>query len=97
MESRIFLDQCAGLITVEARHHDIDKDQLRLVIGDFGQRVETVFGEDDRASRLEQENLGAATNSVAIVDHHDFYTRQRARIGHSPAPCVGDQNRVSCD
>src|SRR6266571_9455911 len=53
MEARIFLDQRAGLIPVEPRHHDIDKNQVGLMIGDLGQRIEAVFGENDRTARLE--------------------------------------------
>src|SRR5438552_8602944 len=68
----VFLDQRAGLIAIQARHHDVHKDDVGLVVGDLGERVETVFGEDHLATGLNQENLRAAANSVRIVDHHHF-------------------------
>ena len=60
----VFLDQRAGLVAVEARHHDVDEDEVRLVVGDLGQRVEAVLGQDHLASRLQQEDLGAAADGV---------------------------------
>src|SRR5882762_5410572 len=69
-EVRVFLDQRAGLIPVEARHHNVDENDIGLVVGDFGEGVETVFGEDDLATGLHQKNLRAAANGVRIVDHH---------------------------
>src|SRR6267154_148715 len=68
----VFLDQRAGLIPVQARHHDVHEDDVGLVVGDLGERVETVFGEDHLATGLNQEDLRAAANSVRIVDHHHF-------------------------
>jgi len=59
-ELLVLLDQCAGLVAVEPRHHDVDEDHLRLVVGDLRQGVEAVLGEDHLAARLEQEDLGAA-------------------------------------
>ncbi len=74
-ELRVLLDQRARLIAVEARHHDVDEDEVRMVIGDLGERIEAVFGEDHRAPRLQQEDLGAAPNGVRIIDHHDLDAR----------------------
>src|SRR6266481_8086875 len=71
-EVRVFLDQRAGLIPVQARHHDVHEDDIGLMVGDLGERVETVFGEDHLATGLNQEDLRAASNSVRIVDHHHF-------------------------
>jgi len=50
-----FLDQRAGLIAVQARHHDVHEDDVRLMVGDLGESIETVFGEDDLATGLHQE------------------------------------------
>ena len=46
---RVLLDQRAGLVAVEARHHDVDEHEVGLVVGDLGERVEAVLGQDDRA------------------------------------------------
>src|SRR5260221_662446 len=67
-ENRVLLDQSAGLVTVEPRHHDVDEDDLRLVIADFRERVEAVFGEDPLIAGLAQKHFRASTNRVAVVD-----------------------------
>ena len=86
MKPCIFLDQRASLVAVEPRHHDVDKDQVRLMVGDLGQRVETVLGQDDRAPGLKKKNLGASTNRVAVVDDHDFDARQSGWIRQAFPP-----------
>jgi len=71
-EVRVLLDERAGLIAIEARHHDVDEDHLWSVVADFRERVEAVFSEDHVVSRLAQEKLCAATNGVAVVDDEDL-------------------------
>src|SRR3989475_11415637 len=71
-EVRVFLDQRAGLIPVQARHHDVHEDDVGLVVGDLGERVETVFGVDNLAAGLHQKNLSAAANSVRMVNQRHF-------------------------
>jgi hypothetical protein len=46
------------------------KSTLGLMIGDLGQRIEPVFGEDDLAPGLHEKNLGAAPDGVAVVNDH---------------------------
>ena len=75
VELRVLLDQRARLVAIEARHHDIDKDQVGLMVGDLGERVEAVLREDHRAPGLQQKYLGAAAYGVRIVDHHDLDAR----------------------
>src|SRR5579863_4561685 len=41
-EHLVVLDERAGLIAVEARHHDVHEHDVGLVIGDLGQRIEAV-------------------------------------------------------
>jgi len=36
----VVLDQRAGLIAVESRHHDVDENDVRTMVGDLRQRVE---------------------------------------------------------
>src|SRR5260221_1984186 len=85
-EVRVFLDQRAGLIPVQARHHDVHEDDVRLMVGDLGERIETVFGEDDLATGLHEKNLRAAANSVRIVDHHHFDAGKIRGFAHSLCP-----------
>src|SRR6266853_2090708 len=85
-EVRVFLDQRAGLIAVQARHHDVHEDDVRLMVGDLGESIETVFGEDDLATGLHQENLRAAANGVRIVDHHHFDAGKIRGFAHSLYP-----------
>src|SRR6266853_42634 len=87
-EVRVFLDQRAGLIPVQARHHDVHEDDIGLMVGDLGERVETVFGEDHLTTGLNQENLRAAANSVRIVDHHHFDAGKIRGFAHSPTPAT---------
>src|SRR6266849_1524525 len=82
----VFLDQRAGLIPVKARHHDVHEDDVWLMVGDLRERVETVLGEDDLATRLHEENLRAAANSVRIVDHHHFDAGKIRGFAHSLYP-----------
>src|SRR5438309_1387076 len=82
----VFLDQRAGLIPVEAGHHDVHEDDVRLVVGDLGEGVETVFGEDHLATGLNQENLCAAANGVRVVDHHYFDAGKIRGFAHDLHP-----------
>src|SRR5580693_4238421 len=41
-EYLVVLDEGAGLVAVETRHHDIDEYDVRLVISDLRQRIEPV-------------------------------------------------------
>src|SRR3569833_2305207 len=66
----IALDQRAGLVAVELWHHDVDEHHVRLVVGDLGQRVETVLRQDDFAARLVQEDFCATAYGVAVFDDH---------------------------
>ncbi len=54
-ELRVLLDERAGLVAVQARHHDVDEDDVRLVVRDLGERVEAVLGEDHFVAGLAQE------------------------------------------
>src|SRR3989454_5548281 len=84
----VFLDQRAGLIPVQARHHDVHENDIGLVVGDLGERVETVFGEDHLATGLNQKNLSAAANRVRIVDHHHFDARKTRAFAHALHPQI---------
>jgi hypothetical protein len=94
VETAVFLDQRTGLVTVEPRHHDVDEDQFRLVVGDFRESIKAILRQDHRASRLQQEDFRAAANGVRVVDHHHLDALQRASadiVAHrrsvDPAAC----------
>ena len=49
----VVLDQRTGLITSsESRHHDVYEHDIGLVIGDLGERIETVDRREDLAAFL---------------------------------------------
>src|SRR5690606_9192527 len=50
LEFLVALDQRAGLVAVEPRHHDVDEDDLGLLVGDLRQRLEPVAGRYDLAA-----------------------------------------------
>ena len=54
LEYFVVLDKRAGLITIQSRHHDIDENQIRLVVSDFRQCIETVNGGKNLAALLRQ-------------------------------------------
>src|SRR5436190_7881635 len=88
-QSRVLLDERARLVPVEARHHDVDEDDARMVVGNLGERVEAVLRKDHVVARLPEEHLGASPDGVAIVDDEDLDQPCRccSSRGHS-APCL---------
>src|SRR5690606_13112199 len=42
LEDLVVLDQRAGLVAIQARHHDVDENDLWSLVGDLGQRLEAV-------------------------------------------------------
>lgn len=70
LERRVVLHQCAGLIAIQARHHDVDKNNVRVMIDNPGQGIETVDGRDDIASHILQQSFSGAADRLRIVDHH---------------------------
>jgi len=70
LEDLVVLDQGAGLVAVKARHHDVDEDDLRLVVGDLGQRLEAVGGGDHVGALALEQRLGGAPDRLGVVDHH---------------------------
>src|SRR5688572_14769242 len=51
----VVFDQRAGLIAVEPRHHDVDKDDVRPVIGNLRKRIEAIDGGEYFAAFLGQQ------------------------------------------
>src|SRR5210317_1664895 len=63
----VVLDKRTGLIAVEARHHDVHKNQVRLVIGYFGQRIETINRRKNLAPLFGQQGFCGSANGFAVV------------------------------
>jgi len=77
------LDERAGLVAVQTRHHDVDEYDVGLMVGDLGERVEAVLREDHLAAGLHEEDLGAAPDGVAVVDHEHTDRGRRGGGGGS--------------
>src|SRR3990167_4381937 len=69
-ESAVVLDQGTGLIAIEPRHHNVDKDDVRMGIGDLCQSIEAVNCSNYFAAHLFQQGFRGTTNRFRIVDHH---------------------------
>jgi hypothetical protein len=70
LEHLVVLDQRAGLVAIQSRHHDVDEDDLRLLVGDLGQCLEAIGrGRDFGPLALEQGFSGPA-DGFRVVDHH---------------------------
>src|SRR5690606_673918 len=50
LELLVVLDQGACLVAVETRHHDVDEDDIRVMVRDLRERVEPVHGRIDRTT-----------------------------------------------
>src|SRR5690606_21541157 len=78
LEQLVVLDQRAGLVAVQTRHHDVDEDDLRALVGDLGQRFEAVGGGVDFAAFAAQQRFRGAPDGLRIVDDHDPEAGKRA-------------------
>jgi hypothetical protein len=67
------------------------KMTLRLVIGDLGQRIEAVFGENDLAPGLHEKDLGAAPYGIAVVNDHNPDAAQLWINQSIPCPLAPDE------
>ena len=74
-KSRIPLDQRAGLISIETRHHDVNEYNVRVMFRDFRQCRKAVLRENHVVACLGKKEFGASPNGVAVVDHEDFDAR----------------------
>ena len=71
----VSFDDCASLVAVKTRHQDVTKNEMRLVVIDLGQCIESVLSKDDLMSALLEKNLSATPNGVAVVNHQYFESR----------------------
>src|SRR5512139_580156 len=68
LEDLVVLDQRARLVAVEPGHHDVDEDDVGLVVGYLGKRVEAIDGSEDLASFAGQQRFCRAADGLAVVD-----------------------------
>ncbi|MPN30030.1 hypothetical protein SDC9_177487 [bioreactor metagenome] len=61
------------------------------MVVDLGQRFKAVLRQDDLAAGLVQEDLGAASDGVRIVDHHHFLAADVREILGRRCVCHGVQ------
>src|SRR5580692_2105732 len=78
LEVVVVLDERAGLVAIQARHHDVDEDDVGFVIGDLRERLEAVHGGHHLATFLGQERLSRLADGLAVVDHQDLEALQTA-------------------
>src|SRR5512134_1260663 len=79
-EHLVVLDQRAGLVAVQARHHDVHEDDVGLVVGNLGQRVEAIHGREHFAALLGQQRLRRTADRLAVVDDEHFQTAQAVPV-----------------
>src|SRR5580700_3856128 len=75
-EYLVVLDQGAGLVSVEARHHDVDEHDIRLVVGDLREGIETIDGREHFAALLGEECFSGTANRLTVIDHEDLEARE---------------------
>src|SRR5690554_920763 len=71
LEQLVVLEQRAGLVAVQARHHDVDEDDLRLLVRDLRQCLEPVDRGSDLRPLPAEQRLGGTPDRLRVVDHHD--------------------------
>src|SRR5271165_5996680 len=89
LEYFVVLDQRASLVTIEARHHDVDEHDVWLMIGDLGERIEAVDGSEHLTALLGEQCFSGPANGLAVIDHEDFEAREfRLPAGDHALHCV---------
>src|ERR1700743_1262864 len=76
LEDLVVLDERTGLVTVEARHHDVHEHDIRLMVRDLGQRIETIDGGEHFAAFLGEKGFGSPANGLAVIDHENLEARE---------------------
>jgi len=70
--SKMLLDEGTGLVAVKPRHHNVDKDDVGLVLGDLGQRLKAIRCRNHLAALLLEQVLRRSADRLAVVDDHDL-------------------------
>src|SRR6185437_15256218 len=75
-EYLVVLDQRTGLVSVQARHHDVDEDDVRLMVRDFGEGVETIDGREHFATLFGEERFSGSADGLAVINHENLEARE---------------------
>src|SRR5581483_8374396 len=78
-ELRVVLDERARLVAVQTRHHDVDENDGRFLVGNFGQRLEAVDGGKHLAPFFLEQGFRRAADGLGVFNHHDLQTSQAVR------------------
>src|SRR3974390_2301656 len=68
-ENLVVLDERTGLIPIQARHHDVHKHDVWLVVGDLGKSVESVDCRKYLATLLAEQGFCGTAYGLAVIDH----------------------------
>jgi len=63
------------LVTIQSWHEDVTKNQIGLVVIDFGERIEAVFCEEHFITALLEKYLCTATHRVAVIHYQHLPDR----------------------
>src|ERR1700722_1408433 len=67
-EYLVVLDEGTGLIAIQTRHHDVDENDVRLMICDLRQRIEPVNRRKDFTTLFGKECFRRTTDRLTVVD-----------------------------
>ena len=79
LEYLVVFNQRTGLITIKSRHHDVDKNKVRLMVGDLGEGIETVYCREHLAALLREQRLRRPPDGFTVVHDQYFETVQTPR------------------
>ena len=82
-ENLVVLDERAGLIAIETRHHDINENDVGLMVRDLRERIESVDGGEYLAPLLGEQRFGGTADRFAVVDDQHLQALElRVVAGH---------------
>src|SRR3546814_19539436 len=61
-----------------SRHHDVDEDDLRLQVGDLGERLEAVGRGRDLGTFALEQGIGGAEDGFREIEHHHLQATEAA-------------------
>jgi hypothetical protein len=67
LEAGIFFNKRAGLITIKSWHHDVNKNDIGLMIRNLGQRVKTVLSQNAFSKKISALRRMVLLSSITIT------------------------------
>ena len=71
-EPGVTLDQRAGLIAIQARHHDVNEYNVRLMVGNLAECLKAVLRRNYGITLAGQQCFRGPADGLTIVNDHDF-------------------------